>query len=515
MKHYKDQPILKLINAICEYVVILVAFYISGLIRVYVPTSIAKVFWWKDIVSFTPVAFIGAFIIVCIYYLAGDFSTIHIRNPKVEFAWVLLVQLMGTFIMSGLLFLANGAQFSRMWLLIFGLISWLALYFKRIIFQLIAKRKFLNNVSAYKVLLIGNGNIARRFYRTLLNVGEMHYSLCGYLADSKNVKIPNYLGGYESLHDVLANNEINHVVIAVDILTESIMKDVLTQCSVYGVSVYLVPIFGDYMKIGYRDEIKDSFIRTFGTDMKLFSVNAMNTSNILGVDIAVTNMEKTIQDIESHLEDWRGKYICISNVHTTVMAHDDEKYRLVQNGAVMALPDGGPLSSFSRSNGNEEAKRVTGPDLMREILSRSAEHGWKHFFYGSKQETLDKLNEVLLEKYPGAAVVGMISPPFRELTPEEDEEYIKQINDAKPDFLWVGLGAPKQEIWMAAHENRVDCLMTGVGAAFDYEAGNIKRAPMWMQRLSLEWLYRLMQDPKRLLKRYVKTNLKYLWLTRR
>ena len=126
------------------------------------------------------------------------------------------------------------------------------------------------------------------------------------------------------------------------------------------------------------------------------------------------------------------------------------------------------------------------------------------------KDTLDKLKSVINEKYKGAIICGMMSPPFRPLTVEEDEQIIKEINEANPDFIWVGLGAPKQEIWMAAHENKISGLMIGVGAAFDYESGNIKRAPKWMQKLNLEWLYRLLQDPKRLLPRYIKTNSKFL-----
>ena len=128
---------------------------------------------------------------------------------------------------------------------------------------------------------------------------------------------------------------------------------------------------------------------------------------------------------------------------------------------------------------------------------------------------IKKLKEKIEERYPGARIAGMISPPFRELTPEEDAAYIKQINDAAPDFLWVGLGAPKQEIWMAAHRGRINALMLGVGAAFDFESGNVKRAPKWMQNMKLEWLFRMFQDPKRLVKRYFVTNIKYLWLTRK
>lgn len=240
---------------------------------------------------------------------------------------------------------------------------------------------------------------------------------------------------------------------------------------------------------------------------------AMPVCEIMGVRIAVTDMETTVRRIEEHLDDWRGEYICVANVHTTVTAHDDPSYRAVQNGAVMALPDGGPLSQYSRRKGFAQAARVTGPDLMKEILRESAQKHYRHYFYGSTQETLDILREKITRNYPGAVIAGMVSPPFRPLTEEEDAAAVAAINEARPDFVWVGLGAPKQERWMAAHQGRVHALMLGVGAAFDYEAGNIRRAPRWMQRCNLEWLYRLLQDPKRLFKRYFVTNTKFLWWT--
>lgn len=240
---------------------------------------------------------------------------------------------------------------------------------------------------------------------------------------------------------------------------------------------------------------------------------AMPVCEIMGVRIAVTDMETTVRRIEEHLDDWRGEYICVANVHTTVTAHDDPSYRAVQNGAVMALPDGGPLSQYSRRKGFAQAARVTGPDLMKEMLRESAQKHYRHYFYGSTQETLDILRERITRNYPGAVIAGMVSPPFRPLTEEEDAAAVAAINEARPDFVWVGLGAPKQERWMAAHQGRVHALMLGVGAAFDYEAGNIRRAPRWMQRCNLEWLYRLLQDPKRLFKRYFVTNTKFLWWT--
>lgn len=148
---------------------------------------------------------------------------------------------------------------------------------------------------------------------------------------------------------------------------------------------------------------------------------------------------------------------------------------------------------------------------MGEILKASAEKGYRHYFYGSTEETLEKLYEALNENYPGIQIAGMYSPPFRPMTAEEDVAVVKRINETEPDFVWVGLGAPKQEKWMAAHQGVVEGFMVGVGAGFDYFAGNIERAPEWMQKCNLEWVYRLMQDPKRLFKRYLVTNMKFIW----
>ena len=238
----------------------------------------------------------------------------------------------------------------------------------------------------------------------------------------------------------------------------------------------------------------------------------LKTSNILGVNINVTNIEETVKIITENLEDIKGNYICVSNVHTTVMSYEDETYKAIQNSGFMALPDGKPLSIVSKKRGFGEAERVTGPDLMEEIFKISEERGYKHYFYGSTKETLNKLDKKLKEKYPKMEIVGMYCPPFRKLTEEENKEIEENINKINPDFIWVGLGAPKQEIWMSEHKNKVNGLMIGVGAGFDYHAQNISRAPKWMQDNSLEWLYRLLQDPKRLFKRYLYTNTKFLYL---
>lgn len=238
---------------------------------------------------------------------------------------------------------------------------------------------------------------------------------------------------------------------------------------------------------------------------------AIPKCNILGVRIAAVNMRGTLDFIRKNLEGFRGRYICISNVHTTIMSYEDVSYRRIQNEAVLALPDGKPLSVVCKKRGFPDAGRVTGPDLMGEIFQCSRERGYTHYFYGSTPETLGRLKEKLEGEYR-LSIAGMYAPPFRELTEEEDQQVIAQINRAQPDFIWVGLGAPKQERWMYAHRDRVHGLMIGVGAGFDYYAGNIKRAPLWMQKCSLEWLYRLLQDPKRLFKRYLVTNTKFLYL---
>ena len=231
---------------------------------------------------------------------------------------------------------------------------------------------------------------------------------------------------------------------------------------------------------------------------------------ILKTNISVTNMQETVQYISDNIEQLRGKYICVSNVHTTVMAFRDEEYRRIQNSAEMALPDGKPLSMVSRGRGYAEAKRVPGPDVMPEIFKLSEEKGYRHYFYGGKKETLDRMRDKLLEKYSHLKIVGMYSPPFHPLTQEENEEIIQNINESNPDFIWVALGAPKQEKWMYDHVNKVNGVMLGVGAAFDFIAGTVRRAPKWMQELCLEWLYRIFQDPKRLLIRYIGTNFSFM-----
>lgn len=233
--------------------------------------------------------------------------------------------------------------------------------------------------------------------------------------------------------------------------------------------------------------------------------------NILGVKIAAIDMEWLLSYIADHLKELSGDYITVANVHTTVTAWEDPTYCRIQNGGIMAIPDGGPLSSVGRKRGYTGMRRTTGPSLMEEVFKISPEKGYRHYFYGSTETVLAALRHNLEAKYPGIQIAGMYSPPFREMTPQEDGEIIREINVAAPDFVWIGLGAPKQEYWMAEHQGKIKGIMIGVGAGFDYHAGTLKRAPQWMQDHNLEWLYRLLQEPGRLLKRYLVTNTKFIW----
>jgi N-acetylglucosaminyldiphosphoundecaprenol N-acetyl-beta-D-mannosaminyltransferase len=241
------------------------------------------------------------------------------------------------------------------------------------------------------------------------------------------------------------------------------------------------------------------------------------TCDILGVNIAAINMDQLLQYLKRYVKSLKGNllagdYICVSNVHTTIISFEDAEYCKVQNGGLMAIPDGGPLSSIGKKRGCQKMERITGPDLMGELFKVSTECGYRHYFYGSTEETLKKLFMVLENDYPGIQIAGMYSPKFHPITDDEDEEIVKMINKTTADFIWVGLGAPKQEKWMAAHQGKMNGLMVGIGAGFDYFAGNIERAPVWMQENNLEWIYRLMQEPKRLFKRYMTTNFKFIWL---
>lgn len=233
--------------------------------------------------------------------------------------------------------------------------------------------------------------------------------------------------------------------------------------------------------------------------------------DVFGVKYAISGLDEAVMHVIRHLKDLSGRYICFSNVHTLVMARENPEYRDALNGSAITFPDGAPIAQMEMRSGISGAERVAGPDFMNRMFTATADGSVRHYFYGSSPETLDALKNRLQEKYPDMVIAGMYSPPYRDLTAEEDEEIIRTINDANADIVWIGLGAPKQEKWMAAHNGLIHGVMMGVGAGFDFHAGTIRRAPVWIQRIGLEWLYRLFQDPKRLIRRYLVTNVKFYW----
>ena len=231
---------------------------------------------------------------------------------------------------------------------------------------------------------------------------------------------------------------------------------------------------------------------------------------VIGVPISAVNMDICIDNIFEDFENVKGKYICVSNVHTTVMAHDDPEYYKVQAESFMSVPDGKPLSIVGRKQ-YPNMDRVTGPDLMRRIFEVSKKRKLRHYFYGNNIENLEKLIETLKIEYPWLDICGYEPSVFRDMSKQEESELAERINDTHPDFVWVALGAPRQEQFCYRMLGKIRGVMVGVGGAFNVIAGIVPEAPIWMQNLSLEWFYRFIQEPRRLFRRYAVTNTKFIW----
>lgn len=228
--------------------------------------------------------------------------------------------------------------------------------------------------------------------------------------------------------------------------------------------------------------------------------------DVLGVGISPVNIEIAADRIEQWVKSGTHSYVCVTGVHGVSESQSDSELAEIHNRAGMVVPDGMPMVWCAHKAGAEWVSRVYGPDLMLEMCERAERNGLKFFFYGGAEGTPELLKEKLLEKFPALEVVGTHSPPFRALTDEEDAAIVKQINDSGADLVWVGLSTPKQERWMSAHADVIDATMLGVGAAFDFHAGNISQAPAWMQARGLEWFYRLVKEPRRLWRRYLTNN---------
>jgi N-acetylglucosaminyldiphosphoundecaprenol N-acetyl-beta-D-mannosaminyltransferase len=225
---------------------------------------------------------------------------------------------------------------------------------------------------------------------------------------------------------------------------------------------------------------------------------------VLGVSVSVINLTDAINILCQWINIKKNNFVCVTPVHALMECHRDKLIRNVYNQAGLVTPDGMAVVWILKLYGHKEVGRVYGPDLLLELCKTSLQTGYNHFFYGNTEFVLSNLKIKLEEKYPGIQIAGSISPPFRELSDQEDEEICKQISASGADILWVGLGSPKQELWMYNHQGKIDVpVMIGVGAAFDFLSGNKPQAPRWIQRSGLEWFYRFLQEPRRLWKRYL------------
>jgi N-acetylglucosaminyldiphosphoundecaprenol N-acetyl-beta-D-mannosaminyltransferase len=233
--------------------------------------------------------------------------------------------------------------------------------------------------------------------------------------------------------------------------------------------------------------------------------NRRSTGVVLGAHIDALSWSAALDRLMNRAHARESRYVTICNVHVVVSASRDAAYRDIINGSDMATPDGAPVAWMLRRQGFSGQSRISGPDLMWALCERCASEGVPIYCYGSTETTLGLLQARLAAAFP-ALEMTLESPPFRALTAEEDAAAVARINESGAGIVFVGLGCPKQERWMAAHRGRINAVMIGVGAAFDFHAGTVRRAPAWMRDNGLEWLHRLFSEPGRLWKRYLVTN---------
>ncbi len=240
---------------------------------------------------------------------------------------------------------------------------------------------------------------------------------------------------------------------------------------------------------------------------------------ILGMRVDATSYEDATAIILALAKTRNSYCVCVSNVHMTMETYDSPTFARLVNSAVLVTPDGMPLVWALRALGVKNASRVYGPALTLHVCEAAARMGVKIGLYGGTPESLAAFVAFLRNRFPEIQIVCQIAPPFRPLTPDEDAAYTERIIESGSQILFTGIGCPKQEFWMKAHQDRIPAVMIGVGAAFDFHSGRVKQAPRWMQQMGLEWLFRIAMDPKRLWKRHLKHNPRFVllflaqWLT--
>lgn len=249
--------------------------------------------------------------------------------------------------------------------------------------------------------------------------------------------------------------------------------------------------------------------RSSSSDPALLHANA----NVLGVRVAAVDLPRAIDLADRWLASWDGyRYICLAAVHSVMESRTDVQLRNAFHRAWLNLPDGMPMTWVGRGQGHRDMDRVFGPDFMSAMCRLSVERGYRHFFYGGLPGVAEQLRRNFEARFPGLQVVGTYAPPFRDLNPEEEASLMEILGQTKPHILWVGLGAPKQERFMAQYVDRFRVpLLIGVGAAFDFHTGRIRDCSPWIKQCGLQWLHRLVQEPRRLWRRYLRHNPAFVW----
>lgn len=240
--------------------------------------------------------------------------------------------------------------------------------------------------------------------------------------------------------------------------------------------------------------------------------NTLNKVRVLNLKITRGKYDSVLAEIVAAAKENDSSYVCVSNVHMNIEAYWDPSFAEKVNGSFITTPDGLPIAKAIRMLYGFKQDRIAGMDLLPSLLSEAEKNNLSIFFYGGTQDMLDATKNYVHINYPRIEAHNYFSPPFRELNSLEEKEIIDRINEANPNLIFVALGCPKQEKWMASMKRRVNACMIGIGGALPVMIGMQKRAPMWMQKLSLEWLYRLLQEPRRLFKRYLITNTLFIFL---
>lgn len=234
---------------------------------------------------------------------------------------------------------------------------------------------------------------------------------------------------------------------------------------------------------------------------------------ILGVAVSATDPTAVLERIAGWLDRREANYVCVNTVHSLLCAREDPRLREIYRRAGIVTPDGMPLVWISRWRGESAVRRVYGPDLLLACCETFRSRGIRHYFYGGAEGVAERLADRLQARFPGLKVAGTMSPPFRRLDADEREDIARRVEATKPDIIWVGLGCPKQDYWMADHVQRLaPAVQIGVGAAFDFHSGRKRQAPIWMRRSGLEWLFRLLSEPRRLAGRYLVGNTRFVAL---